>query len=308
MNNEPIQFLTAPVPFTRDQVGPLGLSLHALRNSPRYTQLFHGVWIDNEPETAVPAPMWAGFEWANVQVGLSGMLRLHEGLAGTGITAARLYGLPLPRRLTDKRIHVASACPDFTLKRRGAVLHRYTSLKVANFCELPLISVPQLIVELATVLTVDELIAVAEAAIGQWHSGPLATPKAIRAEVDSRRYLRNRPLLASVLTLMRQNVDSPQETWLRLWIISQGFPEPTVHPPVQCSNLSYVLHPDLGYPELRLAIEYEGDHHRSSDRQFAADNERIQNLVAQGWTVLRVSKATNMDRFRQLLRHHLARN
>lgn len=308
MNSEPMKFLTAPVPFTRNQVGRLRLSVHALRSNPRYTQLFHGVWIDNQPETAVPAPMWAGFEWTTIQVGLSGVLRLHTGLAGTGITAARLYGLPLPSRLSDNRIHVASTSPNLTMKRRGIVLHRYASLKTTNFCELPLITVPQLIIELAEILSTDELVAVVDAAAGRWHSGPLTTLNAIRSEVGGRRYLRNRPTLASTLALMRQHVDSPQETWLRLWITRQGFPEPAVHPAVQCTILGVTLHPDLGYPDIRLAIEYEGDHHRSSDRQFATDNERIQALAAEGWTVLRVSKATNMTHFRQLLRHHLGQS
>ena len=81
----------------------------------------------------------------------------------------------------------------------------------------------------------------------------------------------------------------------------QRFPEPTVHPPVRCRIKNVILRPDLGYPELKLAIEYEGDHHRTPAGQFNTDIERRQLLEAEGWTVLRVTKSNNLPTFKKLL-------
>lgn len=61
----------------------------------------------------------------------------------------------------------------------------------------------------------------------------------------------------------------------------------------------------MGYPSIRLAIEYEGDHHRSSPTQFAEDNRRISALQAEGWTVIRVSKDSDMAEICGLIAHHL---
>ena len=48
----------------------------------------------------------------------------------------------------------------------------------------------------------------------------------------------------------------------------------------------FVARLDLAYPNARLGIEYEGDHHRSRDA-FQRDLRRINALRACGWTVLR---------------------
>jgi very-short-patch-repair endonuclease len=45
------------------------------------------------------------------------------------------------------------------------------------------------------------------------------------------------------------------------------------------------VRPDLSYPDLRIAIEYDGDHHRTS-RQWRSDRARRQLLEDAGWIVL----------------------
>ena len=48
----------------------------------------------------------------------------------------------------------------------------------------------------------------------------------------------------------------------------------------------FVARVDLPYPELRLAIEYDGDHHRERGT-FRRDVARLDALRLCGWTVLR---------------------
>ncbi len=50
-----------------------------------------------------------------------------------------------------------------------------------------------------------------------------------------------------------------------------------------------VLHTDLGYPELRLGIEYEGDDHRKNRRKWESDVLRRELMEEAGTSVLRVT-------------------
>lgn len=97
--------------------------------------------------------------------------------------------------------------------------------------------------------------------------------------------------LAQVLDLYDAGAESPRETWLRLLVINAGFPRPQTQIPVVVNGRPrYYL--DMGWPELKLAIEYEGDHHRADRVQFARDIARLEELVALGWTVIRVAADT----------------
>lgn len=151
--NRPVQFLTAPVPFTRHQAPDLGISLYRLRTDSRYLQLYRGVWIDTRPETSVLAPLWADHEWLLRQTHLQTLLKLDDEVVASNVTAARLCGLPLPSRIDERSLHVVTlhvvTSPNTAKARQGVVSHRYQELKTSNFFELPLISVPQLYLELA---------------------------------------------------------------------------------------------------------------------------------------------------------------
>ncbi len=46
---------------------------------------------------------------------------------------------------------------------------------------------------------------------------------------------------------------------------------------------------EFAYPELRLALEYEGAHHRTETRQWNRDIEKYQHYAQAGWEVLRVT-------------------
>lgn len=303
---KPRQRVTAPVPFTRRSARSLGVTRHALLTDARYEQLTRGVWVDTEPETTVITPTWAEHQWLRQHVRLSAYTCTDPEAVGCNVTAARLYGLPLPRS-ADKRVHVALSDLNATKRRRGLVLHRYAGLQSCDFFGLSLIAVPQLFAELAAVLTIEQLVTFGDAAVGRWHCGPLTTIDAIRAEVASRTRLIGRRTADRALDLMREDVDSPPETEVRLRLVAAGLPEPTVHPPVYCSTIDAVLRPDMGYPGVKVAIEYEGEHHRSSSEQFAEDNRRAAALEAEGWTIVKVSKDTDKAEFCHIVEQHLRR-
>jgi hypothetical protein len=72
--------------------------------------------------------------------------------------------------------------------------------------------------------------------------------------------------LRRVLELCDARSESPQETRLRMVLIAGGLPRPVCQHEVFDGNGWFVARLDLAYPDRKLAIEYEGDHHRGSGR------------------------------------------
>lgn len=300
-----MKFRNMPEPFTRDDLASRKITPYSLEHDPRYLQILYGVWIDKTEDRQSPTPIWAGPEWVRTATMLCGFRLRRPEVIGTLWTAARLYGLPMSHQVKDKPLHVAGGRDCSRIVRRDVVLHRHQQLEQIDFFGLPLITVPHLLVELGRHLSLTELVQFGDAAVSKRFGGPKTTVESLKTELAARSQVRNRRRLQMAFSLIRLTVDSPRETWLRLWIINNGFPEPVVHPKVHSRIKNVTLQPDLGYPELKLAIEYEGDHHRTSPGQFNSDIERRQLLEAEGWTVLRVTKNTNMMTFRKLLAVHV---
>jgi hypothetical protein len=93
--------------------------------------------------------------------------------------------------------------------------------------------------------------------------------------------------LRSVLPLVDAGAASPKETWLRLLLINAGLPVPTTQIPVQ-ENWRCIGVLDMGGEKYKVAVEYDGDHHRSDRRQYARDQWRLRKLEELGWIVVRV--------------------
>ncbi len=93
--------------------------------------------------------------------------------------------------------------------------------------------------------------------------------------------------LRKALPLVDAGAASPKETWLRLLIVGAGLPTPETQLPV-VSHYRTVALLDMGWKRFKVAVEYDGDQHRTSRRQYVRDIRRIQALEACGWIVVRV--------------------
>ncbi len=91
---------------------------------------------------------------------------------------------------------------------------------------------------------------------------------------------------------------SPQETRLRLLMADGGLPAPVAQYVVRHQGRE-VARVDFAWPELRLAVEYDGAWH-AEPGQFARDRQRLNRLQAAGWTVVFVT-AADLHRPVQLL-------
>ena len=95
---------------------------------------------------------------------------------------------------------------------------------------------------------------------------------------------RNAAAVAEVLGLVDGRAESPMESRARLALVLSDLPPPAVQHPVIVGGRRYYL--DLAYPQARLAIEYDGEDHRTRQRA-RRDLEREAALTSAGWHVLR---------------------
>jgi hypothetical protein len=92
----------------------------------------------------------------------------------------------------------------------------------------------------------------------------------------------------AVLDLVDPGAESPRETWLRLLVIRHGFPRPQTQIPVYDEYGALVAVLDMGWEDIKLALDYEGDHHRNPVR-FNKDIRRHDNVMELGWMDIRVT-------------------
>lgn len=92
----------------------------------------------------------------------------------------------------------------------------------------------------------------------------------------------------ATIALVDPGAESPQETWLRLLVIRAGYPRPQTQYPVYNEYGALIGDVDLAWPELKIALEYEGRHHTDPE-QLRKDIQRVDAMVETGWIVIRVT-------------------
>lgn len=94
--------------------------------------------------------------------------------------------------------------------------------------------------------------------------------------------------LKAALDLVDGGAQSPKETWLRLLLIDAGFPRPRTQIPVLGADGFPRYFLDMGWEEIMVAVEYDGEQHWTDPRRFVKDVNRHEYLHRVGWTVVRV--------------------
>ena len=79
---------------------------------------------------------------------------------------------------------------------------------------------------------------------------------------------------------------SPKESWLRLMFVDADFPRPRTQIPVLGPDGLPKYYLDMGWKDLMLAVEYDGEQHAS---QLGYDIVRNEYIAGQGWSVVRVA-------------------
>ena len=107
-------------------------------------------------------------------------------------------------------------------------------------------------------------------------------------------------LVRRAAALVRDRVDSPRETKLRLCLVLAGLPEPECNPLLGTADYP-IGRVDLLLEAYKLILEYEGDQHRTDKGQWNTDIYRVEEFTSEGYRVLRVT-AEHMHQPRILVR------
>lgn len=209
---------------------------------------------------------------------------LREDQAFSHISAALLWGMWLPARLVSQPVvHVMALGGAQRPRAAGVQGYRGRSEPLALARGLPAVSPARVWVQLAPLLTLDELVAAGDGLVRR--QSPLSTLPELAEAV--RPGERGAELVHRALPLLRAGADSAKETDLRLVLARSGLPEPEVNGEVVM--LSGDSTPgDLVFRPWKVLAEYDGQQHRVSRRQFERDVLRLEELARSGWTVVRV--------------------
>ncbi|MCW2948646.1 MAG: hypothetical protein JWR24_5363 [Actinoallomurus sp.] len=216
-----------------------------------------------------------------------------------GVTAARLYRLPVPE---DERVHVALPAGTPTPSEvRGLAVHRY-AIGPAEYWRPDavgeqVIRPERLFLELAAELSRLDLIIAGDQLLRLgWTTA---------AELDT--YLkgcfrrRGRRRAREAVPLLEARSDSPPETRLRMLLVDNGFPRPVANIDVHDQRGIWIGRPDLAYPDRKIALDYEGRHHQEVARQYHEDIGRDDQFVLAGWIHLKYDARTLFRRPESIL-------
>lgn len=252
-------------PFTLADAKRLGLGCAFVRGS-RFRRVFRGVYIRAEvPDTPL------------LRLDAVRRIARHDVWA-TCHTAAELIGAPVPeQRLTHIGLPPGAEGP----ARAGISAHRFAVQPTTQVLSgRRLATDTDVFLQLACYLGLVDLVIVGDALVRLGR----VTPERL-LEAANARGGRGARLARRAAGLVRERVDSPMETRTRLLVVLAGLPEPDTNRDAFDRAGGWIARPDLSYPELRIAIEYDGAVHLSK-RQRDKDIRRRELYDGEGWRVL----------------------
>jgi very-short-patch-repair endonuclease len=114
--------------------------------------------------------------------------------------------------------------------------------------------------------------------------------KAADVELLAERYPGRRGIVRAreAISLFDGGAQSPKESWLRIVLVQNGLPKPRTQIPVANEFGEVFAYLDMGWDDVKVAVEYDGDHHRTDRQQYGWDIRRSELLQRRGWIVVRV--------------------
>jgi hypothetical protein len=205
------------------------------------------------------------------------------------VTAARLYRIPLPYRLESRTMLDAVVAESQTPPRMKSVAgHRMRHLPPLELLDgLPVLPPELAWLSLARTLTADELVIAGDHLVRR--KRPQSSLERLAGAVARHGGKPGAARAREALELIRPGTDSPKESQMRLVLVRAGLPEPVIGYTVYDANGHWVGTPDLAYVSRRVALDYEGDVHRTDERTFRGDIERREMFADADWRYIRVT-------------------
>lgn len=258
-------------PLTYAEARSAGVSLERLRGE-GFNRLRRNCYVP------------AGAEVDVVLAARAWMAILPESAAMFGLTAAWWYDLPL-QQVEDFHV-IVPAGGSVPRRRPGLCPHEGLLPGQAQVLDELRVTTPERTwLDLSAMLARAQLVVAGDAMVRK----QLTTPERLVEAADVARGRRHIVQTRKIARLVRPGVDSPPETQVRLILVDGGLPCPETNPHVFDDVGGWIGQPDLGYVELKIAIQYEGDVHRTSQKRWRADVARDEAFAEAGWIVIRVT-------------------
>src|SRR6478735_3798999 len=255
-------------PFTRAEAYAGGLTDRDLR-SDRFVRVFRGVYIDRATTRTAVIRAQAALRIAPPSAVVS------------HYTAAVIWGGVVP---SQSVVHI-SVPTGQDCQVNGIRTHRYLDMSPPSLCRgLRVTSPERTMCDLARTLDLVELVVLGDRLVRR----EVTTPIRLIQAADDWHGPRRR-LLQRAARLVRQGVDSPPESRLRMLVVLAGLPEPTINHIIRNEETGEWLRRfELAYLELLLAIEYQGRWHRESDEVWEGDIRRREEIDSRTWRIIEV--------------------
>lgn len=202
----------------------------------------------------------------------------------TGVAASALHGA---KWVDAQKTPIELNYPN-NKSPQGIVTRDETLLddEVQTLHGLPVTTLPRTVFDLARRGTMPEAVARLDALANATH---FTKKDDVLDLLPRHRRLSGAPRVPKVLDLVDAGAQSPRETWLRLLLIDAGFPRPRTQIPVLGPGdrrPRYYL--DMGWEDRMIAVEYDGEHHRTSRDTYTNDITRSDYIHDLGWRMIRV--------------------
>lgn len=243
-----------------------GLTRHELRRW--YRTIFRGVYI---PKSTTPT-LYDRAVGAWLASNRRGVL---SGVVASALHGAKFVDVDHPIDIIDNERR----------RQRGLVIHmdRIADDEVTSVSGVPLTTPARTAFDLGRLLARHDALARLDALVRAkpFQEDDVATLLHRYGPARGVRQLRE------LLPLVDVGAQSLRESWLRLLLIDANFPVPETQIPVLDGGFP-IAYLDMGWRQLRLGVEYDGDQHRTDRGQYVKDIRRIRMLEERDWRIVRV--------------------
>jgi very-short-patch-repair endonuclease len=235
----------------------------------RYIKLFRDVYVAPGAELTPLVRARAGWLWSR-----------RRGIVA-GLSASALHGAQWVDATAPLEIIHSNRNPMSGLRVRGDCID---ADEVALIDGIPVTTPARTALDLGCWYPTDEAVAAIDALMRA------ADLKVADVEMLAQRYLARRGIrrARTALRLADAGAQSPKETWLRLLLIRARLPRPQTQIPVSDDFGDLIVYLDMGWEDVKVALEYDGEQHRNDRAQYRWDLRRMEMLQRLGWIIVRV--------------------
>jgi very-short-patch-repair endonuclease len=271
------------LPFSRAEARSAGISMTELAG-PRFQRIFYNLYVS---QAVAATPLLRARAALKVSP---------QGSHASHFTAGEIWGGWVP---DQPQTHLSSPREQSRCQRRGVRSHDINDeADVVTFHGIRVSSPTQTFLDLAAVVDLVDLVVFGDSMVRAGRSTVAELVEAADAWAG-----RGRKLARRAARLVREGVDSPMESRLRMLIVLAGLPEPKVNIIIRNQNGEWLVRFDLCYPGLKIVVEYDGRQHAEDHKQWDHDIDRREQLDRWGYRLVVVrSKGVYVDPERTLRR------